>query len=352
MAQGDWLVRHCPGTQLAADLGTKVLSADRFEYLKTLLGMKKIEENQKKEDGSERSSQGALEAKRKILKAIILMAQIAQVQGTGVVLREPEVIEVRSTPFTLIGALAVAFVIGTLIGSLLFACWVMTWTREVESVVRPASLEEAERILNRDRASRNQLRERVPQSAASTQVIAPLPVSSTLPTSSPTASALHVTAGGGSEQAAARSAAGSAAAPAAAPNPFSSAVQSSSAVPSSAAAAAGSAIASEGGGLISQTGTRRRRDPDQAVPANYSWYVSDAGERYHRIRTCHGLRKARFIRELSCCPDCIPANFRFEQHLYAQEGVTDGDMLHVKGGQGVDCRNDLTRRFLPCWVCV
>ena len=36
---GDWLIRHLPGSQMPADMGTKVLPIDKFIYLKGLLGM-------------------------------------------------------------------------------------------------------------------------------------------------------------------------------------------------------------------------------------------------------------------------------------------------------------------------
>lgn len=45
---GDWWMRHVPGQQMPADLGTKVLSSDRFHMLRELIGMAQRPEDEKK----------------------------------------------------------------------------------------------------------------------------------------------------------------------------------------------------------------------------------------------------------------------------------------------------------------
>eukprot|EP00435_Cladocopium_sp_Y103_P042155 s1236_g11.t1 len=86
---GDWLLRHIPGSELPADLGTKVLSFEKFRGHKILMGMflgnekEKIENGEKKKGGKERAEK-AVENKSatvQALKAIILFAKLAQAKG-------------------------------------------------------------------------------------------------------------------------------------------------------------------------------------------------------------------------------------------------------------------------------
>ena len=86
---GDWWMRHLPGADMPADLGTKVLSWDRFCCLKEKLGMtghstdepeekkspKKVE---KVEKASSHGSRGNLEA---ALKAIVLVTRLLTVKA-------------------------------------------------------------------------------------------------------------------------------------------------------------------------------------------------------------------------------------------------------------------------------
>ena len=73
-------LKHMPGTEIPADLGTKVLSFEKFKFLKAAMGMLL---GSQKRDGSERKKgEGTSGEKRentkKAFKTIILLATIAQ----------------------------------------------------------------------------------------------------------------------------------------------------------------------------------------------------------------------------------------------------------------------------------
>ena len=70
--EGDWVMKHCPGAELAADLGTKVLSAERFWNLKVKLGMKV----QSKEEEKTKKGGTKVEAE-KMLKLVVLLAKVS-----------------------------------------------------------------------------------------------------------------------------------------------------------------------------------------------------------------------------------------------------------------------------------
>lgn len=137
VAKGDWLVRHTPGTHMPADLSTKVLSADRFEDLKILMGMvntdsftmerktmkesqaveeQEAEEEVKKEEKDEKVSQKRSEIE-KALKMIVLVAQIAASEAVN----EGEEERAPEGEGLWMVLLAVVFVMGVLMGALLMA---------------------------------------------------------------------------------------------------------------------------------------------------------------------------------------------------------------------------------------
>lgn len=76
--QGDWMIRHIPGAEMAADLGTKVLPMERFNQLKVLMGMQTEESQPKREEGIK---EGGREDLKKALKAMILVAQFMMAKG-------------------------------------------------------------------------------------------------------------------------------------------------------------------------------------------------------------------------------------------------------------------------------
>ena len=86
MSLGHWLfLKHMPGTEIPADLGTKVLSFEKFKFLKAAMGMFL---GSQKRDGSERKKgEGTSGEKRentkKAFKTIILLATIARTKAQG-----------------------------------------------------------------------------------------------------------------------------------------------------------------------------------------------------------------------------------------------------------------------------
>ena len=46
--QGDWVVKHRPGDQMPADAGTKVLTVEKFQRLRVMLGMKELVKEEEK----------------------------------------------------------------------------------------------------------------------------------------------------------------------------------------------------------------------------------------------------------------------------------------------------------------
>lgn len=53
VSQGLWQLTHVPGEEMVADIGTKALSMPRFEKLKPLMGMRKVEKSKEGEDQDE-----------------------------------------------------------------------------------------------------------------------------------------------------------------------------------------------------------------------------------------------------------------------------------------------------------
>jgi hypothetical protein len=82
--QGEWLLRHMAGSEIPADLGTKVLAFEKFKFLKAAMGM--FLGDEKKDDGSEEKKRkdengGKVEVAEKALKAILLFAKLAQAKA-------------------------------------------------------------------------------------------------------------------------------------------------------------------------------------------------------------------------------------------------------------------------------
>ena len=85
---GAWGALHCPGEVMVADLGTKALSAQRLESLKSILGMaqkekkeEKGKEEEKSEEKKEKNPKPHLEEASKVLKLITAMAMISVAKG-------------------------------------------------------------------------------------------------------------------------------------------------------------------------------------------------------------------------------------------------------------------------------
>ena len=79
------LLHHLPGSELPADLGTKVLASEKFKQHKINMGMflgeEKNEDAKEKKEGKEQSFSSKIETTKQALKAIILFARTAMAKG-------------------------------------------------------------------------------------------------------------------------------------------------------------------------------------------------------------------------------------------------------------------------------
>ena len=129
--KGDWVLKHCPGEEMLADIGTKPLAATRLSYLKGLLGMSEEKVKEEKKEDQEKVTQEQKrneEPKRSeeipqvemMLKMVVLLASIGGVRGQ----REEE--EIR-------GLLVVAtgMVILVVIGLIVVVRWVVGSLRKM-----------------------------------------------------------------------------------------------------------------------------------------------------------------------------------------------------------------------------
>ena len=78
---GEWMIRHLPGAEMPADLGTKVLSVQKFNQHKETMGMflGNLENLKKAEDGEQTETPSGMtpEAKERALKIIILVTKLS-----------------------------------------------------------------------------------------------------------------------------------------------------------------------------------------------------------------------------------------------------------------------------------
>ena len=127
---GDWLIKHLPGAEMPADLGTKALSIEKFNQLRILLGMSQVpiqDDWEMVEKTSDPSGSPTVRNAATALKAIILAAKLAQVRGEGwvevykVPMKNLEVEKVEGGGY-LIMICTVVLVIGILCGFLMSLC--------------------------------------------------------------------------------------------------------------------------------------------------------------------------------------------------------------------------------------
>eukprot|EP00435_Cladocopium_sp_Y103_P026573 s3094_g6.t1 len=130
---GEWLLRHVPGAEMPADLGTKVLTVQKFNQHKKAMGMF-LEEIERKDDQGGAVAGMSLEAKERALKLIIFVTQMAMAQsayseekefsqelavwsGTFVQWKQP------TNYFFLIVFAAVILAVGVILGACIMGCF-------------------------------------------------------------------------------------------------------------------------------------------------------------------------------------------------------------------------------------
>eukprot|EP00435_Cladocopium_sp_Y103_P063810 s1782_g25.t1 len=125
------LVEILEGSELPADLGTKVLSFEKFSFFKRLMGMfmgsegKEERKDEKKKGGKESTVLPNAEAAKQALKAIILFARLAKAKGENgeIQLWQPSFPIIpfndpmSGLPFFII--ISAIFIIGVLLGAVL-----------------------------------------------------------------------------------------------------------------------------------------------------------------------------------------------------------------------------------------
>ena len=352
--QGDWLLRHLAGTELPADLGTKILSCEKYKKLKVLLGMYLGEDAEKEKSGQHKRKGGSqtgkaiqAEAAKTALQAIILFAKLAQVKSESAVqiwTEEPSKIISFSEPssglpFFLI--VIMIFIFGMFTGA------VLAWMMIYPYFHRVTLVESRHGFVPRPSFLMHPLPERDPNERAPQPKSAPQSKSAPQPRrgrDSRTSSSAIDAAGTAGASSAAGDAAGTAGASSAAGDVAGTAGASSAAgdVAGTAGAsfaagadAAGSQRRSSGASStaavsssmtergISRSGVRQRNST--ARPRLVSLYVSKNGQRYHCDPHCHGLRKAHSIHVSPRCPDCGPEQSFPVEPLY---GLQPGSCLH------------------------
>ena len=378
---GDWLLRHLAGSELPADLGTKVLSYEKFRGHKVLMGMflgKESENGEKRVEKSEEKEKehagGIKNVTVQALRAIILFAKLAQARGErdGQVLIWTDRVALPSfadpasgLPFFLI--LAMVFFIGILLGAVL--AWMMiypyfhrvTLVNSSNVIPRPTFLlhplpEENENpSAPQPRRSQTSRSMRSSTGAASCSSSA-AGRSSAAGAAEPTSSAAGRSSAAGAAEPTSSAAGRSSAAGAAGRNSSAAAGRFSNAAgrPMSAPAAdsagsAGSSAAAAGTERgIGNPGLRNRHFGNTARVNPF--YVSPMGQKYHNSRECRGLRNARSVYQCSRCETCGPIQTRPVDPLY---GLGPGHPLHGDDQHvQVNRVGDEIYEYQPCALCM
>lgn len=89
--KGDWVLRHCPGEEMLADIGTKPLASTRLNYLKELMGMTSRKRSEVKEDVEEEKERLEEKTQEKkgipqvemMLRMVVLLASFQSTRAQG-----------------------------------------------------------------------------------------------------------------------------------------------------------------------------------------------------------------------------------------------------------------------------
>eukprot|EP00435_Cladocopium_sp_Y103_P032047 s549_g8.t1 len=367
----EWMLRHVPGVDMPADLGTKVLTAQKFLQHKKAMGMfvEELERERNLEHGGGGGS--SKEAKEKALKMIILTTQMAMPRASiqegshqELTIWESSVERWKrpESSFFMIAFVAVIFAVGVFLGvcvmgiffwhrvdkmivvkyknSMVPAFLYKVFEKEEPEVRRPAHLDartatsSADGMVSAAATSMNQSTagavraggsSSAARSAAGAMQTGPLSAAGA-------GQADGVDAGGVKRRSsAARSAAGaghadsSNAAGAGRAGSLSSAgAGSHSTSTAGAAAAASTAGAASADGAEVRAGIRNRMQGAEQAPSPL--YTTIFGGKYHSDRQCRGLRHASEICLTPRCPRCGPAADIPHYQLWA---ISHGYELHT-----------------------
>ena len=376
VTRGDWLIRHIPGTEMPADLGTKPLSFEKFAKFKEMMGMctkeKEKEEVQKLEKGSENQHGQALKRVsttanmnvKKALTAVLLIAQVAMSKAQGS----------EDSGYYDLGSLDV-IVIWVVIPLIVALIAILAMHRMNLAELRKRSKEiedEVERkVQERVKGLEIQVEEHIRKEtglrrrtqASSSSSFAPLPreipdhhapqPSEESPEDATSSAAGHRAADGAAGRSAADGAAGRSAADGAAGRSAADGAAGHCAAylaaeVSNAAADAERAASHEVAPrpVDSQVGSSNNLPRLSFHPDSALLYVTPTGTKYHTRRSCYGLRNATRIFVADRCPQCGPVQVRPKGTLYRGNA---GD-LHTQRFHAVLCDGE-AKELGPCRAC-
>lgn len=284
---GDWLMRHTPGSEMPADLGTKILTFDRYKYLKVVLGMmpEKEDPTEEKEVKKEVKQKKTKEPSELIqaLKAIVLAANIMAAKG-----QPPEEVPDPEDPeaqggWEFVMILAFVTALGIMLGFLLAVC-LLGLTGETPTQTASTS--------------------------TSTSTM-------TSPREAPASSSAAASKGRVSSW-------------------------------SSAASSSDQKIPDDDTkpNDIPECDRPRRRGqrPSKFGPTEY-YYMAPSGKKYHRNRDCTHLRPASRIIRTPKCPDCVAPVGAVRGRMWSSGA---GHTLHPHAGHG---NVNQQRPYMPCLIC-
>ena len=115
---GEWFIQHRLGEDLAIDIGTKALSAVRFEKLRGGLGMKLRPKSEKEEGKEDKQVEDNMEVAKNVLRLITVAAMLSTAEGM-----EEEDLEEEAGGLTLESAVLIYTLLVILITSVIQWCW-------------------------------------------------------------------------------------------------------------------------------------------------------------------------------------------------------------------------------------
>eukprot|EP00438_Fugacium_kawagutii_P003808 Skav205036 [mRNA] locus=scaffold2669:138044:140299:- [translate_table: standard] len=296
---GDWLMRHVPGSEMPADLGTKALGCDRFETLRKLIGMKKRETNQAEMAEKHAVSKPQLQ---QALKMIILATRVFMAKGAV----EDEKHAVRAEVMMMWSVnpthgWMMLSVIGALImmGVLWSVRVGMKWCRQKMISTTPSA------SLMKDETSPSRQSNLSGISAALGESMNP--------------------------------------GPRAAGGPCEDGPSSSSQVPNLRSQESSARPHSSGVVIVSGAGTHVRF-------FYRTLFITPKGTKYHARRDCHGLRNAQRIFETDTCEDCAQLPYRPQVRLWSKGWGADLHTCQHHAAEEVGAGE--VRSYEPCLLCL
>ena len=124
--RGDVVMRHQPGSEMVADIGTKALASVRLKELKGRLGLKEDEaeeavcqEKRQEEGSSHKERLQVMESAQaeKLMKVLMVMALVQRAKGEDEEEEDPKVLECALLLYTIL------VVVGTVVSQLLWKRW-------------------------------------------------------------------------------------------------------------------------------------------------------------------------------------------------------------------------------------